>query len=173
MIFIAATNPYMVLAVIPVLGFIAYATIYFTRHSVALKRAESAKRSPIFSLVTNTINGLAVIRCHHGKQAFIDKMHNLIDEHGRAFLLCSGANRWFATVVFMIANCFLAVVVFVSLHLRDQLAVGTIALGIIYALFVVIVINFITLKVFVNHSHSCLFQLCSHLLHSFSTYRAS
>jgi ATP-binding cassette subfamily C (CFTR/MRP) protein 4 len=147
MIFVAVTNPYMVAAVIPVLFLIALAVRYYTPHAVALKRAESAKRSPIFSLLTNTINGLAVIRCHRGKQAFIDKMHQLLNDHGRAYLLHAGANRWFATVVYAITNAFLAVVVFVSLHLRDQVAIGVIALSIIYALFVTLLTNFITMKV--------------------------
>ena len=156
MIFIASTNPYMVVIVIPVLCAIAFATSSYSRHLVALKRIESAKRSPIFSLLTSTISGLAVIRCHHGKQAFIDKMHQLIDEHGQAFLLNCAANRWFATVVFVAANTFLALVVFVSLALRDKLAVGTIALSIIYALFFVILINFITMK-----ARNCLRLCCA------------
>ena len=147
MIFIAVTNPYMVAAVIPVLLLLALAVRYYTPHAIALKRAESVKRSPIFSLLTNTINGLAVIRCHRGKQAFVDKMHQLLNDHGRAYLLHAGANRWFGTIVFTITNIFLAFVTFVMIYLRDRLAIGVIALSIIYAMFVVLKMNFITMKV--------------------------
>jgi ABC-type multidrug transport system fused ATPase/permease subunit len=147
LIFIAVTNPYMILAIAPVTITVIIVTRYFTRCAVEFSRFEAAKRSPIFSHLTNTINGLAVIRCHQGEQAFISTMDTLLDEYAIAVLMNASVSRWFGMVIFLLTNCFLAVVVISSLYLRTSLSIGAIALSIVYSVAITVVLRFITFKV--------------------------
>ena len=107
---------------------------YYTRFCVPLKRMEAASRSPIFSHLTSTMQGLSLIRCHGIQEQFAAKMEQLLDAHGRLYKTMVSCDRWLNIRVILISSCLLAAVLYLSIGLRDVLTPGIAALSIVYAM---------------------------------------
>ena len=71
---------------------------YF-RVSRELKRLESVSRSPVYSLLSVTLEGLPTIRCFGCQQAFAGKFARLQDTNTAAMFAFLGASRWFIFAV--------------------------------------------------------------------------
>jgi ABC-type multidrug transport system fused ATPase/permease subunit len=118
-----------------VLGIILYFFVgYFSRFCVPVKRLEATTRSPIFSHLTSTIQGLSLIRCHGIQEHLAAKMDQLLDAHGKLYLVCIACDRWLNIRVFSLSSCVLVLAVFLSISLRDALTPGVAALSIVYAI---------------------------------------
>ena len=102
---------------------IATVAMLFLRHHFApcsrdLQRLSSTLRSPIYSYLTSTINGLKVIRSYRAEKTCRSDFFGHLDDHTRAtYLLCS-ANRWAAIRFDWIALFFFAVVISLALAIR-------------------------------------------------------
>ncbi|XP_062997330.1 ATP-binding cassette sub-family C member 12-like isoform X4 [Elgaria multicarinata webbii] len=61
-----------------------------------LKRVENISRSPWFSLITSTIQGLSTIHAYQKQEDYINHFIRLNDENSSHFMLFNYALRWFA-----------------------------------------------------------------------------
>jgi ABC-type multidrug transport system fused ATPase/permease subunit len=107
---------------------------YFSRFCVPVKRLEASTRSPIFSHLTSTIQGLSVIRCHGFESQFAATMDQLLDAHGKLYMATMSLECWLNMRVFFLASCALTIVLFLSIYFRDALTLGVAALSIVYAM---------------------------------------
>lgn len=69
------TNPWLVLVVVPTTVAVVYISRYYLRTARELKRLESICRSPVFSHLSETLNGLDTIRTRCRQRDFVDQFY--------------------------------------------------------------------------------------------------
>ncbi|CAF2965891.1 unnamed protein product [Rotaria sp. Silwood2] len=109
----------------------------FAQCSRDLKRLDGTTRSPIYSHLTSTINGLKVIRSYHVEQMCSNEFLHHIDNHTRVHYLILTTNRWAAIRFNWISFIFLALVTFLALIIRiykQEFSTADIALTLSYCL---------------------------------------
>ena len=71
-----------------------FARMYYVRSSVAIKRVEGISKSPIFSHLASTLNGLSTIRCCGAEEQLIQEFDHLQDLHTSAWYCFLATSRW-------------------------------------------------------------------------------
>ena len=74
----AATNYWLFLALLPIIGLFVYFARYYLKTSRELKRIEAIKCSPVYSHFAETVNGLEIVHTSNMSWAFIDKLKRLV-----------------------------------------------------------------------------------------------
>ena len=74
----AATNYWLFLALLPIIGLFVYFARYYLKTSRELKRIEAIKCSPVYSHVAETVNGLEIVHASNVSGAFVDKLKRLV-----------------------------------------------------------------------------------------------
>ncbi|KAF1788130.1 Leucine-rich repeat domain, L domain-like [Phytophthora cactorum] len=69
---------------------------YFIKSSRELQRLDSISRSPVFALLSETLDGLPTIRAYRAETQFSTKNEELIDRNQRAYFLNFAVNCWLA-----------------------------------------------------------------------------
>ncbi|XP_015275296.1 PREDICTED: multidrug resistance-associated protein 9-like, partial [Gekko japonicus] len=69
-----------------------------------LKRVENMSRSPWFSLITSSVQGLSTIHAYNKKDDYITRFKELNDENSGHFMLFNCALRWFAVRTDILMN---------------------------------------------------------------------
>lgn len=102
-----------------------------------LARLEGITRSPVYSHLTATIQGLKVIRSYHAEQMCSAEFLSHVDNSTRVYYLHMIANRWAAIRFDWISIGFLALVTFLSIIASitgQYFSVADIALTLSYTL---------------------------------------
>ncbi|XP_054856398.1 ATP-binding cassette sub-family C member 12-like isoform X2 [Eublepharis macularius] len=96
LVIIAVVFPFLliVVAVITIIFILLFHI--FQRAIRELKRVENMSRSPWFSLITSSVQGLSTIHAYNKKDAYIARFKELNDENSGHFMLFNCALRWFA-----------------------------------------------------------------------------
>ncbi|GAB6023497.1 hypothetical protein CHUAL_008275 [Chamberlinius hualienensis] len=81
-------------ALIAVIGIFG---VTFIRSSAIIKRCEALKRSPIFVLMSNSIQGQVTIRAHKAEANLSEQFDQFQDDHSAAWFLFLSLTRWFST----------------------------------------------------------------------------
>ena len=71
----AVTNPWLLLVLVPMTVLILYISRYYLKTSRELKRLESIRRSPVFSHISETLNGLDTIRTRKREGDLTNRFH--------------------------------------------------------------------------------------------------
>ena len=74
----AATNYWLLLALLPILGTVAYYARYYLKSSRELKRIEAIKCSPVYSHITETANGLEIVHISNMSRTFLERLQRLV-----------------------------------------------------------------------------------------------
>ena len=75
----AATNYWLFLALLPIIGIFVYFARYYLRSSREMKRIEAIKCSPVYSHITETINGLEIVHTTSDmSKTFVDRLKRLV-----------------------------------------------------------------------------------------------
>ena len=74
----AATNYWLFLALLPIIGIFVYFTRYYLKSSRELKRIEAIKCSPVYSHVTETVTGLEIVHTSNMSKTFVDRLKWLV-----------------------------------------------------------------------------------------------
>ena len=109
----------------------------FARCSRDLKRLDSTSRSPVYSSVASTMNGLQVIRSFQAEKICSDEFFSHLDDNTKAYYLFLTTNRWAALRFDWIALSFIAIVTSLALVVRmvgQQFSAADIALTLSYSL---------------------------------------
>ena len=69
------TNPWLLIVIVPVSVLVVYISKYYSKTSRELKRLESICRSPVFSHISETLNGLETIRTRGRQRDFVDEFY--------------------------------------------------------------------------------------------------
>jgi len=70
-----ATNPWFLVAIVPLGTFVVYYSRYFVRNSREISRLQAVSKSPIYEHFSETVRGLEVIRSLRMKEEFTSKIH--------------------------------------------------------------------------------------------------
>ena len=70
----AATNYWLFLALLPIIGIYVYFGRYYLKSTRELKRIEAMKCSPVYSHVTETVNGLEIVHSSNMNRTFVDRL---------------------------------------------------------------------------------------------------
>ena len=72
------TNPWLLIIVVPMTVVVVYLLRYYLKTSRELKRLESICRSPVFSHISETLDGLDTIRTRGRQRDFVDQFHRYV-----------------------------------------------------------------------------------------------
>ncbi|KDO32614.1 hypothetical protein SPRG_03088 [Saprolegnia parasitica CBS 223.65] len=93
---IVYVTPYFSVVLLP-LGYMYYRSQrFFVKTSRELQRLDSISRSPIYALLTETLEGIATIRAFGAETQFAARNEELLDRNQRAYFLNFSANCWLA-----------------------------------------------------------------------------
>ncbi|KAF3706362.1 Multidrug resistance-associated protein 4 [Channa argus] len=125
--------PWILIPVVPLLLFFLYLRRYFLQTSRDIKRLESTTRSPVFSHLSSSLQGLWTIRAFGAMERFQKAFDAHQDLHSEAWFLFLTTSRWFAVRLDGICSIFVTITTFGCLLLRNQLDAGSVGLALTYS----------------------------------------
>uniref|UniRef100_A0A3B5PXI0 Multidrug resistance-associated protein 4-like n=1 Tax=Xiphophorus maculatus TaxID=8083 RepID=A0A3B5PXI0_XIPMA len=129
----ASVIPWILIPVVPLLGLFLFLRRYFLQTSRDVKRLESTTRSPVFSHLSSSLQGLWTIRAFGAEDRFQNTFDAHQNLHSEAFFLFLTTSRWFAVRLDGMCAIFVTITTFGCLLLRDQLDAGSVGLALSYA----------------------------------------
>ncbi|KAF1747740.1 hypothetical protein GCK72_024206 [Caenorhabditis remanei] len=114
------------------IGFYLCRKIYVVK-SRELKRIEAAARSPLNTIITSTIHGLATIRAYRKEMEMIDKFCALHDVYMAAYNMGILSARWFGICIDFLVSVFVSIVAIVVVLQYETLTVGEVGLCLVCA----------------------------------------
>ncbi|KAG8000428.1 Multidrug resistance-associated protein 4, partial [Nibea albiflora] len=130
----AVIIPWILIPVVPLLVVFLFLRCYFLQTSRDIKRLESTTRSPVFSHLSSSLQGLSTIRAFKVQQRFQRMFDEYQDLHSEAWFLFLTTSRWFAVRLDGICSVFVSITAFGCLYLRDGLEPGAVGLALSYAM---------------------------------------
>lgn len=117
-LFVVLVYPWFLTALLVMGGIFFFVDRMFRRAVRDLKRLENVSRSPIFSHVAATVNGLNTIHAFAKERQFISKFMILYDENTSSFFLFNICMRWLAIRLDFITACCMGITagLVVALH---------------------------------------------------------
>ncbi|PFX21734.1 Multidrug resistance-associated protein 4 [Stylophora pistillata] len=125
----SVTNPWIVFVTIPVTAMILYFTRFYLKSSRELKRLESMCRSPVFSHISETLEGLDTIRTRGRQRDFIEKFDRHQDTHNQSFIMVRASGRWFGVRLDAIISLLVGLVILVAVLISQDAASAGLALA--------------------------------------------
>uniref|UniRef100_A0A8C7TML5 Multidrug resistance-associated protein 4 n=1 Tax=Oncorhynchus mykiss TaxID=8022 RepID=A0A8C7TML5_ONCMY len=129
----ASVMPWILIPVVPLLIIFLFLRRYFLQTSRDVKRLESTTRSPVFSHLSSSLQGLWTIRAFGAEERFQNTFDAHQDLHSESWFLFLVTSRWFALRLDGICAAFVTVTAFGCLFLRDGLEAGAVGLVLSYA----------------------------------------
>ncbi|XP_062343792.1 ATP-binding cassette sub-family C member 4 isoform X4 [Cinclus cinclus] len=129
-----AVIPWILIPLIPLFILFIFLRRYFLDTSRDIKRLESTTRSPVFSHLSSSLQGLWTIRALKAEERFQKLFDAHQDLHSEAWFLFLTTSRWFAVRLDAICAIFVIVVAFGSLLLNKTLNSGQVGLALSYAI---------------------------------------
>ncbi|XP_039260712.2 ATP-binding cassette sub-family C member 4-like isoform X1 [Styela clava] len=107
-------NYLVIVIVIPLIICFMWLRSYYLRTSRDIKRLEGTYRSPVFSLLSSTLEGLPTVRAFGVQSEFENKFHEFQDLHSASWFLFLVGSRWFGLRLDLISATFVSTVTFFS-----------------------------------------------------------
>nr|XP_054302515.1 ATP-binding cassette sub-family C member 4 isoform X3 [Pongo pygmaeus]XP_054385521.1 ATP-binding cassette sub-family C member 4 isoform X4 [Pongo abelii] len=129
-----AVIPWIAIPLVPLGIVFIFLRRYFLETSRDVKRLESTTRSPVFSHLSSSLQGLWTIRAYKAEERCQELFDAHQDLHSEAWFLFLTTSRWFAVRLDAICAMFVIIVAFGSLILAKTLDAGQVGLALSYAL---------------------------------------
>ncbi|PVV05227.1 hypothetical protein BB560_000256 [Smittium megazygosporum] len=134
LILICFANIYLLILVPIVLSLFVWLRQLYMKSSRQIKRIESTSRSPVYSLLSETLDGLTTVRAFASGSKFVKNFVNAQNVNGRAFFSFISCARWLAFRLDLLNSLLVIVSAFSMLAIRKKLSPGLAALSISYLL---------------------------------------
>ncbi|KAM9344115.1 LOW QUALITY PROTEIN: ATP-binding cassette sub-family C member 4-like [Pholidichthys leucotaenia] len=125
--------PWILIPVLLLLAVFLFLRHYFLQTSRDIMRLESTTRSPVFSHLSSSLQGLSSIRAFKVQKRFQQMFNEYQDLHSGAWFLFLTTSRWFAVRLDGICSIFVTIIAFGCVYLRDGLEPGAVGLALSYA----------------------------------------
>jgi ATP-binding cassette subfamily C (CFTR/MRP) protein 4 len=112
--------PFILLAVPPLIWCFLRLRSIFVSTTRELKRLEGLARSPIFAMISESLNGIATVRANNKICYFKSKFEAVHDAHSRAHFAFMASSRWFATSLDFLAFLLMSTASILSVLFNDQ-----------------------------------------------------
>jgi ATP-binding cassette, subfamily C (CFTR/MRP), member 4 len=112
--------PVALIAIPPLIWFFLSVRRVFVTSSRELKRLEGQARSPIFAMLSESLNGVSTIRANNTQEYFLKKFEEAHDTHTRAFFSFIASSRWVGFRMDSIMFLLMAVVSFLSVLFQER-----------------------------------------------------
>ncbi|XP_033100013.1 multidrug resistance-associated protein 4-like [Anneissia japonica] len=130
-------NPVVLVFVVPLFVILVFVRTYYLYTSRDVKRMEGITRSPVFSHLSATLQGLSTVRAFQVQQSFKDQFESYQDTHTQAWYMFLATSRYFGIWLDWLSLIFVAVVTYGSvilLHVSENLNSGSAGLSFSYVL---------------------------------------
>lgn len=134
MIIIGINNPWVLLILIPLIPILLWLRRFYLRSSRELKRIESITRSPIYALLSSSLDGLTSIRAFDVQDDFLNMFMQRIDTNSRAYFILFASGRWFGLRLDHMTSLITLLTAILAVALRHQMNPSTAALSISYCI---------------------------------------
>ncbi|KAJ3263398.1 Multidrug resistance-associated protein 4, partial [Borealophlyctis nickersoniae] len=128
-----AVIPHVLVAVPVVAAVFVGLRWYYLNTSRQVKRLESVTRSPVYSHIPSTLEGLSLVRAFSSEHTFLTHFYALQNENTRMFFMYLSCGRWLGFRLDMLGACFAATVAMVSVALGNGGMVGSGSVGLVLA----------------------------------------
>ncbi|XP_035611097.1 ATP-binding cassette sub-family C member 4-like isoform X3 [Oncorhynchus keta] len=129
----ASVIPWILIPLAPLIIVFLFLRRYFLQTSRDVKRLESTTRSPVFSHLSSSLQGLWTIRAFRAEERFQNTFDAYQDLHSESWFLFLVTSRWFAVRLDGMCAVFVTITAFGCLLLRDQVEAGSVGLALSYA----------------------------------------
>uniref|UniRef100_A0A8C5FVQ0 Cystic fibrosis transmembrane conductance regulator n=1 Tax=Gadus morhua TaxID=8049 RepID=A0A8C5FVQ0_GADMO len=130
----AMVVPWILILVVPFLIIFLFLRRYFLQTSRDIKRLEGTTRSPVFSHLSSSLQGLWTIRAFRAEQRFQNVFDAHQDLHSGTWYLFLTSSRWFAMRLDLLCAVFVIILIYACVLLRDNLGAGDVGLALSYAI---------------------------------------
>lgn len=96
-----------------------------------IKRMEAVTRSPVYSSIPSTLEGLSVIRAFGAEKRFLNEFHHNQNENTRVFFAFLTAGRWLGLRLDMLSALLITCIAFACIALRSQFNISSGSLGLL------------------------------------------
>ena len=144
---VTTVTPVFASVLIPIVYFYQRQQAYFSQCDRELKRIDSVKRSPIYALFGEFLDGPATVRACTAQKSLFDRMSRLVDTQQHAFYLTQAGLCWLAVrleligTIIITSSCLAAVCEKRKFLEGDCVFAGLAGLAISYALNVTQTLN--------------------------------
>jgi len=115
-----AVLPFILIILPPLIWYFVRLRRVFVSSTRELKRLEGMGRSPIFAMISESLNGIATIRANSKIPYFEDKFEKLHDSHTRALFSFAASSRWFAFHLDLLAFILMAMATILAVLVQDR-----------------------------------------------------
>ncbi|XP_078589212.1 ATP-binding cassette sub-family C member 4-like [Branchiostoma floridae x Branchiostoma japonicum] len=133
-IIVGVVNPWVFIPVVPLLLIFLYLRQYFLATSRDVKRLEATTRSPVFSHLSATLQGLSTIRALAADKIVQQEFDAHQDLHSEAWFLFLTTTRWLAIRLDLLTAAFVTSVTFCSVLAANSLDGGLVGLTVSYSI---------------------------------------
>ncbi|GFS18862.1 multidrug resistance-associated protein 4 [Elysia marginata] len=127
-------NPWVFIPTVPLGILFVYVRKYYLETSRSIKRLEGTLRSPVFSYLSASLQGLHTIRAMRMQKQFMAEFDSYQDHHTEAWYLFLATSRWLAVRLDMLCAMFVIAVTTCSMLAADSMNAGLVGLSITYTM---------------------------------------
>ncbi|XP_035673618.1 multidrug resistance-associated protein 4-like isoform X1 [Branchiostoma floridae] len=128
-------NPWVFIPSIPIMVTCLVVIRYYLATSRDIKRLEGTTRSPVFSHLSATLQGLWTVRACNAQHICQEAFSAHLDLQSEAVFLFLAINRWLALRLDVLVALFVVVVAFISVFAAESLDGGLVGLSLSYAIY--------------------------------------
>ncbi|XP_069104134.1 ATP-binding cassette sub-family C member 4-like isoform X2 [Argopecten irradians] len=131
---VCIVNPWVFIPLFPLCIVFYITRTYHIRTSRHIKRLEGTTRSPVFSHLSASLQGLHSIRAFAVQEKFTEEFDNHQDLHSEAWFMFLSTSRWLAVRLDWICGIFVTVVALLSVLMAKDMDAGKVGLSLTYAM---------------------------------------
>ncbi|PVU98898.1 hypothetical protein BB559_001183 [Furculomyces boomerangus] len=134
LVLVCISNKYILVTVPFILGVFIWLRQLYMKTSRQVKKIESVSRSPVYSILSETLDGLITIRAFALENKFLGQFIDAQNANSRAFFAFIGAARWLAFRLDIVNSILITSTSFSLIAIRGSISPSLVALSMSYIL---------------------------------------